>query len=98
MNSRPIPALLERRRSTNCADIRKEYRLRQPLVQRLRREPKPSVVAVGGVSLTVPKGAVFGLVGESGSGKSTLAQIMVRLIKPTSGQLCFTAAPMSLRA
>jgi len=70
-------------------EIRKEYQLRQPLVQRLRREPKRSVVAVDGVSLAVPKGAVFGLVGESGSGKSTLAQIMVQLIRPTSGQLCF---------
>jgi oligopeptide transport system ATP-binding protein len=69
--------------------IRKEYRLRQPLLQRLRGESKPNVIAVDGVSLAVPKGAVFGLVGESGSGKSTLAQIMVRLIKPTSGQLCF---------
>jgi ABC-type oligopeptide transport system ATPase subunit len=70
-------------------DIRKEYRLRQPLIQRLRGIAKPSVVAVDQVSLAIPKGAVFGLVGESGSGKSTLAQIMVRLIEPTSGQLRF---------
>jgi ABC-type glutathione transport system ATPase component len=70
-------------------DIRKEYRLRQPLVERLRGVSTPSVIAVDRVSLAIPKGAVFGLVGESGSGKSTLAQIMVRLIEPTSGQLRF---------
>lgn len=70
-------------------NIRKEYRLRQPLIQRLRGAPKRSVAAVDDVSLAIPKGAVFGLVGESGSGKSTLAQIMVRLIEPTSGQLRF---------
>jgi ABC-type glutathione transport system ATPase component len=76
-------ALLELR------DIRKEYRLRQSLIQRMRAAPRPSVVAVDRVSLAIPKGSVFGLVGESGSGKSTLAQIMVRLIEPTSGQLRF---------
>ena len=50
-------------------DIRKQYWLRQPLGQRLRREPRPSVVAVDGVTLAIPKGSMFGLVGESGSGR-----------------------------
>jgi ABC-type glutathione transport system ATPase component len=76
-------------------DIRKQYWLRQPLAQRLRGVPKPSVAAVDGVTLAVPKGSVFGLVGESGSGKSTLAQIMVRLIKPTSGRLRFRGTDLA---
>jgi ABC-type glutathione transport system ATPase component len=76
-------------------DIRKQYWLRQPLGKRLRGEPKPSVAAVDGVTLAVPRGSVFGLVGESGSGKSTLAQIMVRLIKPTSGQLRFRGTDLA---
>ena len=44
------------------------------------------VVAVDGVSLTVPAGpAGFGLVGESGSGKTTIGRAIVRLATPASG-------------
>ncbi len=69
-------------------DIRKDYRLRQGFLARLRGGAKP-FAAVDGVSFAVPHGSIFGLVGESGSGKSTLAQIIVRLIEPTSGTLLF---------
>ena len=80
--SADAPPILELR------DIRKEYRLRQGVLARLRGGAKP-FAAVDGVSFTVPRGSIFGLVGESGSGKSTLAQIIVRLIEPTSGALLF---------
>jgi oligopeptide/dipeptide ABC transporter ATP-binding protein len=44
------------------------------------------VVAVDGVSLTVPAGpAGLGLVGESGSGKTTIGRTIVRLATPASG-------------
>ncbi len=66
--------------------IRKDYGLRQPVLQRLRHGRR-IVAAVDGVSLTVPRGAIFGLVGESGSGKSTLAQMIVGLVEPTAGQM-----------
>ena len=46
------------------------------------------VVAVDGVSLTVPAGpAGLGLVGESGSGKTTIGRAVVRLTEPASGEV-----------
>ncbi|MHB8690378.1 MAG: dipeptide ABC transporter ATP-binding protein [Solirubrobacteraceae bacterium] len=52
--------------------------------------PEP-LLAVGGVSLTVPAGGSLAIVGESGSGKTTLLRMTVGLIDPTSGTV--TLAP-----
>jgi ABC-type polysaccharide/polyol phosphate transport system ATPase subunit len=43
------------------------------------------VVALNGVSLTIPSGARIGLVGRNGSGKSTLLRTMAGIIPPTYG-------------
>ncbi|MDX6592624.1 MAG: peptide/nickel transport system ATP-binding protein [Gaiellales bacterium] len=46
------------------------------------------VVAVDGVSLSIPPGPYgVGLVGESGSGKTTIGRVLVRLQRPASGEL-----------
>ena len=50
---------------------------------------KNFVHAVSDVSLTIAPGETVGLVGESGCGKTTLARMVVRLIRPDSGQIEF---------
>jgi D-methionine transport system ATP-binding protein len=46
-----------------------------------------AVNALSGVSLTVPKGKIFGVIGASGAGKSTLIRCVNLLEQPTSGEV-----------
>ncbi len=43
--------------------------------------------ALGGVSLRVERGTVFGLVGSDGAGKSTLLRAVATMIRPTRGNI-----------
>ncbi|MGY8964002.1 MAG: ABC transporter ATP-binding protein, partial [Rhodospirillales bacterium] len=45
------------------------------------------VPTLSNVSLTIPSGGVTALVGPSGAGKSTLFSLLLRLYKPSSGQI-----------
>ncbi|HYF66287.1 MAG TPA: ATP-binding cassette domain-containing protein [Herpetosiphonaceae bacterium] len=57
-------------------DIRKEY-----------GRGAQSLVALDGINLDVPAGAVFGVLGQSGAGKSTLIRCVNLLERPTSGSV-----------
>ena len=44
-----------------------------------------SIVAVDGLSMSVPRGHVFGLLGPNGSGKTTTMSMLLGLVRPTAG-------------
>jgi oligopeptide/dipeptide ABC transporter ATP-binding protein len=58
-------------------------------VRKVFKTAHGQVTAVDGVDLALQPGSTLGLVGESGSGKSTVARLMLRLLKPSSGQILF---------
>ena len=53
------------------------------LVRHLR--PDESFSALSDVSVTVPRGACYGIIGRNGSGKSTLLKLVAGITKPTGG-------------
>ena len=56
--------------------------------------------AVDGVSFTIDRRRTLGLVGESGCGKTTVGRSLVRLYRPTGGQILLDGtdiAPLSER-
>ena len=55
----------------------------------LFRKAKEPVRAVSAVDLEIERGECLALVGESGSGKTTFGRMLLRLIRPTSGDIVF---------
>ena len=43
--------------------------------------------AVKGITLSIPKGKIFGFLGPNGAGKTTSLKIIVGLLKATSGEV-----------
>lgn len=54
-----------------------------------------SVYAVDDISISIRPGETVGLVGESGCGKTTVGRCILRLYKPTAGEIRFDGHDMS---
>ena len=62
---------------------------------------KPSATALGGISLQVRQGEIFGFLGQNGAGKTTTLKIIMGLNRPTSGAVTLfgkSADDVSVRA
>lgn len=69
--------------------LTKRFQIRRGIGARIRSEPGLSLTAVDNVSLEVREGQTLGVVGETGSGKSTLGRLLLRLERPTEGEVFF---------
>jgi ABC-2 type transport system ATP-binding protein len=58
------------------------------------RRSYDEVVALDGLSLTVPAGNLFGLLGPNGAGKSTVMKIVVGLLASDAGEVRWRGSPV----
>ena len=53
-----------------------------------------TVRALNGLTLSIPRGGVYGILGPNGAGKSTLFRTLLGLIRPTSGDATIMGGPI----
>ncbi|HVP78748.1 MAG TPA: ABC transporter ATP-binding protein [Thermodesulfobacteriota bacterium] len=69
-------------------DLKKHFTYGKGLFSSFK-DQQPFIPAVDGVSFYLKENETMGLVGESGCGKTTIGRTVLRLEKPTSGQIIF---------
>jgi peptide/nickel transport system ATP-binding protein len=67
----------------------KHLKMYFPVTKGLLRRKVADVKAVDDISFSITKGETLGLVGESGCGKTTVGRCILRVYKPTNGQIIF---------
>ena len=60
----------------------------------LTKQFRSGQVAVDGIDLRVPRGAVYGFIGPNGSGKTTTIRMLLGLVRPTGGRAWLLDEPM----
>ena len=88
-NDRKVdPPVNKTRESENFLTV-SHLKMHFPIYGGIFRRKVGNVYAVDDVSLTIKSSETVGLVGESGCGKTTLGRTIVRLYKPTDGNIYF---------
>ena len=67
----------------------KDLKMYFPVTRGILRRKIADIKAVDGVSFSIKRGETLGIVGESGSGKTTVGRCILRLYRPTDGQILF---------
>jgi len=76
------------RAAITLSGVTKSFRADRGLWRRLRADPATAPRAVlDDVSLSVPRGEIFGLVGANGAGKTTLLKILSTVLLPDRGSV-----------
>jgi ABC-type multidrug transport system fused ATPase/permease subunit len=79
----PLPEYLNQAQPNEQIPFTRSIRLNQLSFSYASNLPN----VIKNISLTIPKGSRIGFIGTTGSGKSTLLDIVMGLLKPTSGSL-----------
>lgn len=84
-------------RSTETENLLEVRNLKMyfPITKGLLRRRVGDIKAVDDVTFAIRRGETLGLVGESGCGKSTVGRCIVRLYRPSSGQIIFDGKDIS---
>jgi oligopeptide/dipeptide ABC transporter ATP-binding protein len=76
-------------------DLKKYFLIRSGFISQLLRKKESYLRALDGVNLQIRNNETLAIVGESGSGKTTLGLTLLRLLKPTSGEIIFDGKDIS---
>src|SRR5678815_1224186 len=72
--------------------------MEQALVLRDVRKSFGATKAVDGITLTVPRGALYGVIGPNGAGKTTSIRMIMSILFPDSGELSVLGHRSALEA